>query len=82
MQNIFNNVLCFAYSSCIYANLSCVCKVCTYAKVEKFAPGSDQVQIFILRIVQILHLHVCKSGQCERKAKFAHREYLSNSAKL
>ena len=43
-----------------------VCKICTYAKDGKFAPASDQVQISFA-YMQILHIHICKSGHVNRK---------------
>ena len=48
----------FAYvckSGHVYA-FTHVCKICTYAKVGKFAHASDQVQISFCVYMQILHI--------------------------
>ena len=46
-----------------------VCKICTYAKVGKFAPASDQVQISFCVYANFAYMQI---WSCERKAKFAH----------
>ena len=45
-----------------------VCKICTYAKVGKFAPASDQVQISFCVYANFAYMQI---WSCERKAKFA-----------
>ena len=67
----------FAYMQNLhtYANRSMcthlvhVCKICTYAKVGKFAPASDQVQISFCVYANFAYVQI---WSCERKAKFAH----------
>ena len=46
-----------------------VCKICTYAKVGKFAPASDQVQISFCVYANFAYMQI---WSCEQKAKFAH----------
>ena len=46
-----------------------VCKICTYAKVEKFAPASGQVQISFCVYAKFAYMQI---WSCEQKAKFAH----------
>ena len=73
----------FAYvcKFCIYAKFAYVCKllhvyafthvckICMYAKVGKFAPASDQVQISFCVYANFAYMQI---WSCERKAKFAH----------
>ena len=61
----------FAYvhkSGHVYA-FTHVCKICTYAKVGKFAPASDQVQISFCVYAKFAYMQI---WSCELKAKFAH----------
>ena len=61
----------FAYvrkSGHVYA-FTHVCKIYTYAKVEKFAPASDQVQISFCVYAKFAYMQI---WSCEQKAKFAH----------
>ena len=72
----------FAYvcKFCIYAKFAYVCKslhvytftheceICTYAKVGKFSPASDQVQISFCVYANFAYMQI---WSCERKAKFA-----------
>ena len=72
----------FAYvcKFCIYAKFgyvcksvhvyafTCVCKICTYAKVEKFAPASDQVQISFCVHANSAYTQILSK---EQKANFA-----------
>ena len=46
-----------------------VCIICTYAKVWKFAPASDQVQISFCVYANFANTQI---WSCEQKAKFAH----------
>ena len=46
-----------------------VCKICTDAKVGKFAPASDQVQISFCVYAKFAYMQI---WSCEQKAKFAH----------
>ena len=48
-----------------------VCKICTYAKVGKFAPASDQVQISFCVYANFAYMYM-QIWSCESKAKFAH----------
>ena len=73
----------FAYvcKFCIYAKFAYVCKslhvyafthvckICMYAKLGKFAPASDQVQISFCVYANFACMQI---WSCERKAKFAH----------
>ena len=73
----------FAYvcKFCIYAKFAYVCKslhvyafthvckICMYAKVGKFAPASDQVQISFCVYANFAYMQI---WSCERKAKLAH----------
>ena len=68
----------FAYvrkSGHVYA-FTHVCKICTYAKVGKFAPASDQVQISFCVYAKFAYMQI---WSCEQKAKFAHVIVLNNS---
>ena len=61
----------FAYvrkSGHVYA-FTHVCKICMYAKVGKFAPASDQVQISFCVYAKFAYMQI---WSCEQKAKFAH----------
>ena len=61
----------FAYarkSGHVYA-VTHVCKICTYAKVGKFAPASDQVQISFCVYAKFVYMQI---WSCDQKAKFAH----------
>ena len=53
---------------CIYSRTH-VCKICTYAKVGKFAPASDQMQISFCVYAKFAYMQI---WLCEQKAKFAH----------
>ena len=60
----------FAYvrkSGHVYA-FTHICKICTYAKVRKFAPASDQVQISFCVYAKFAYMQI---WSCEQKAKFA-----------
>ena len=46
-----------------------VCKICTYAKVGKFAPASHQAQISFCVNAKFAYMQI---WSCEQKAKFAH----------
>ena len=73
--------ICIRMQFCIYAKFAYVrksghvyafthvCKICTYAKVEKFAPASDQVQISFCVYAKFAFMQI---WSCEQKAKFAH----------
>ena len=61
----------FAYirkSGHVYA-FTHVCKISTYAKVGKFAPTSDQVQISFCVYAKFAYMQI---WSYEQKAKFAH----------
>ena len=61
----------FAYirkSGHVYA-FTHVCKICRYAKLGKFAPASDQVQISFCVYAKFSYI---QPWSCEQKAKFAH----------
>ena len=65
----------FAYvcKFCIYAKFAYVRKsghdLLMYAKVGKFAPASEQVQILFCVYAKFAYM---KIWSCEQKAKFAH----------
>ena len=62
----------FAYvrkSDHVYAFSTHACKICTYAKVGKFAPASDQVQISFCVYTKFAYMQILS---CEQKTKFAH----------
>ena len=59
----------YVYKSGHVYTFTHVCKICTYARVGKFAPASDQLQISFCVYANVAYMHI---WSCVRKAKFAH----------